>query len=81
MDYLMGDIVCFAFNFAPYGWLKCSGQTLNISDYSSLYTLLGTKFGGNGATTFCLPDLSNASKFYGAMSYYICTNGIYPSRS
>ncbi|OGU64633.1 MAG: hypothetical protein A2X62_11335 [Stygiobacter sp. GWC2_38_9] len=41
----------------PVGWLPCEGQTLNISQYNALYSLLGTQFGGDGKTTFKLPDL------------------------
>ncbi|HEX6428460.1 MAG TPA: tail fiber protein [Niastella sp.] len=56
MDYL-GEIRIFSGNFAPANWALCQGQVLNISDYSLLYSLLGTRYGGDGVTTFCLPDL------------------------
>ncbi|WP_342769996.1 phage tail protein [Paenibacillus cellulosilyticus] len=46
----------FPFNFAPKGWAFCNGQTLQISQYQALYSLLGTTYGGNGQTTFALPD-------------------------
>ncbi|MDX1755698.1 MAG: tail fiber protein [Marinobacter sp.] len=45
------------FNYAPRGWEKCDGQLLMISDYQALFSLLGTQFGGDGRTTFALPDL------------------------
>ena len=60
MDPLLGDIELFAFDFAPSNWMACEGQTLSIASNQALYSLLGTKFGGNGTTTFCLPDLRNA---------------------
>jgi microcystin-dependent protein len=53
----LGEIRMVAFNYAPSGWALCDGQTLPIQQYSALYSLLGTYYGGNGTTTFCLPDL------------------------
>lgn len=50
----------FAGNFAPKGWFTCEGQTLAISQYSALFSLLGTYYGGDGITTFKLPDLRGA---------------------
>ena len=53
----IGEIRMFAGNFAPRGWAKCEGQLLQISQYSALFSLLGTRYGGDGSTTFALPDL------------------------
>jgi microcystin-dependent protein len=53
----LGEIRMTAFNFAPAGWAMCEGQTLAISTNTALFALLGTTFGGNGTSTFCLPDL------------------------
>jgi microcystin-dependent protein len=53
----MGEIRMVAFNYAPPGWFLCQGQTLSISSYSALYSILGTTYGGDGKSTFCLPDL------------------------
>ncbi|MDR6960731.1 microcystin-dependent protein [Pseudomonas brassicacearum] len=53
----MGTIQPFAFNFAPNGWALCYGQTLGISQYQALFSLLGTYYGGNGTTNFMLPNL------------------------
>jgi hypothetical protein len=50
-------IEAFSFNFAPRGWALCAGQTLSIAQNTALFSLLGTTFGGNGQTTFNLPDL------------------------
>jgi microcystin-dependent protein len=80
MDLYIGQITVFGFNFQPSGWLQCNGQTLSIASYQNLYTLIGTKFGGNGTTTFNLPNL-NASIFFNTAKYYIATEGIYPSHS
>jgi microcystin-dependent protein len=53
----VGQIIAVGFNFAPQGWALCQGQLLPISEYSTLFALIGTTFGGNGQTTFGLPDL------------------------
>ncbi|QIG39692.1 phage tail protein [Microbacterium sp. 4R-513] len=57
MDPFIGEIRCFGFNFAPRGWALCNGQLLSISQNTALFSLLGTMYGGNGQTTFGLPDL------------------------
>lgn len=53
----LAEIRIVAFNFAPRGWALCDGQILPISQNQSLYSLLGTTYGGDGRTTFALPDL------------------------
>ncbi len=53
----IGSIVLFAGNFAPRGWAFCQGQLLPISTNEALYAILGTLYGGNGTSTFALPDL------------------------
>ena len=53
----IGQIDVFAFGFAPKGWAACNGQLLGIAQNQALFALLGTQFGGNGTTTFALPDL------------------------
>ncbi|MFD2566795.1 phage tail protein [Pseudotenacibaculum haliotis] len=57
MDPMMASIMIFAGNFAPRGWLFCDGQLLSINQNSALFSLLGTTYGGDGRTTFGLPDL------------------------
>lgn len=52
----MGEIKIVSFNFAPKGWAQCNGQSLPINQNQALFSLLGTSFGGNGQTTFALPD-------------------------
>lgn len=54
---LLGDIMIVGFNFCPRGWAEADGQLLPINQNQSLYSLLGTQFGGDGRTTFALPDL------------------------
>jgi microcystin-dependent protein len=53
----LSQIEAFAFNFPPKGWAFCNGQILSIQQNTALFALLGTTFGGNGQTTFALPDL------------------------
>ena len=53
----VGQVKCFAFNYAPRGWAQCNGQLLPINQNQALFSLLGTTYGGNGQTTFALPDL------------------------
>jgi microcystin-dependent protein len=54
---MIATIKLFAGNFAPLGWFFCDGSLLPISQYQALYSLLGTMYGGDGRTTFGLPDL------------------------
>jgi len=56
-DYLTGTIMLFGGNFAPRNWKCCDGQLLAIAEYAALFSLLGTQYGGDGRTTFALPDL------------------------
>jgi microcystin-dependent protein len=53
----IGEVKLFGFNFAPKGYATCQGQILSIAQNTALFSLLGTTFGGNGQTTFGLPDL------------------------
>jgi len=54
---MIAEIRLFAGNFAPRGWAFCQGQILSIAQNTALFSLLGTTYGGNGQTTFALPDL------------------------
>jgi microcystin-dependent protein len=53
----LGQLTMFGFNFPPRGWAFCDGQILPINQNQSLYSLLGTTYGGDGRTSFALPDL------------------------
>lgn len=54
---LLGQIMCAGFNFAPRGWAELNGQLIPIAQNTALFALLGTQYGGNGQTTFALPDM------------------------
>lgn len=56
-DFYLGEIRAFAGNWVPPYWLPCDGRSMQIAQYTALFTLLGTRFGGDGRTTFFLPDL------------------------
>ena len=60
-EQFLGELRIFGFNFAPRGWAFCNGQTLSIAQNTALFSLLGTTFGGNGTTTFNLPNLQGAT--------------------
>jgi microcystin-dependent protein len=57
MDPFVAEIRIFPFNFAPKGWAFCDGQILPLSQNTALFSLLGTTYGGDGKTTFALPDM------------------------
>lgn len=72
-DPYLGEIMLFAGNFCPRGWAATQGQLLPISQNTALFSLLGTNYGGNGQTTFALPNLSGRS-----MNYYGSGPGLSP---
>jgi microcystin-dependent protein len=57
MDYYLGQIGIYGFNFAPRGWALCAGSLMGITQNSALYSLIGTTYGGDGQVTFGLPDM------------------------
>lgn len=61
MEEYIGVIKIFAGNFAPRGYMLCQGQILSIAQYSALFSILGTTYGGNGTSTFALPNLQGAA--------------------
>lgn len=54
----LGQIISVGFSFAPVGWYPCDGRLLDVSQHDALFALLGTTYGGNGQTTFALPNLN-----------------------
>ena len=71
----IGEIRLFAGNFAPVGWLLCQGQTLPISQYDVLFNLIGTTYGGDGQTTFNLPNLSSRVPLHQGSGYVLGQQG------
>ena len=68
MEPYLGEIRLVSFNFAMRGWAFCNGQLLPINQNQALFALLGTMYGGNGQTTFALPDLRGRMPVHGASS-------------
>lgn len=79
MDTFVGDIRLFPYTFTPKGWAECRGQEVPVVEYQELYSLIGTTYGGNGVTSFKLPNLVGTEPMP-FMKYYISMNGIYPPR-
>ena len=80
MDPFMAQIILFAGNFAPRGWAFCDGQILPITTNSALFSILGTTYGGDGRTTFALPDLRgrapvHAGQGLGLKSHHLGSKG------
>jgi microcystin-dependent protein len=65
----IGEIKMFAGNFAPVGWQFCDGQVLAISDNDALFSLIGTTYGGDGQSTFALPDLRGRVPMHPSSGY------------
>jgi microcystin-dependent protein len=63
-DPFVAEIRIFPFNFAPTGWAQCDGQILPISQNTALFSLLGTMYGGNGQSTFALPNLQGSAPMF-----------------
>jgi microcystin-dependent protein len=72
----LGEIEIFAFDFAPTGFAACQGQLLPIPPNQALFSLIGTRYGGNGVTDFALPKLPPVTP--SGPFYFICIGGAYP---
>jgi hypothetical protein len=82
-DGFIGEVFMFAGTFPPRGTVPADGRLLPIASNTALFSLFGTTYGGNGTTTFAVPDLRDVSprSSNGAtVSYFVCTGGIFPSR-
>lgn len=71
----VGEIRLFAGNFAPSGWMMCEGQILPISEYETLFTLIGTSYGGDGQDTFALPDLRGRIPLHQGSGFTLAQTG------
>jgi microcystin-dependent protein len=71
----VGEIRMFAGNFAPAGWMFCEGQLLPISEYETLFNLIGTTYGGDGQSTFALPDLRGRIPIHFGNGFTLAENG------
>lgn len=71
----VGEIRMFAGNFAPAGWMFCEGQLLPISENETLFQLLGTTYGGDGQSTFALPDLRGRIPLHQGNGFILAETG------
>ena len=71
----VGEIRMFAGNFAPAGWMFCEGQLLPISEYETLFQLIGTTYGGDGQSTFALPDLRGRNPIHQGNGFILAETG------
>jgi microcystin-dependent protein len=71
----VGELRMFAGNFAPAGWMFCEGQLLPISEYETLFNLIGTTYGGDGQSTFALPDLRGRLPIHQGNSFNLAETG------
>lgn len=71
----VGEIRMFAGNFAPAGWMFCEGQLLPISEYETLFQLIGTTYGGDGQSTFALPDLRGRIPIHQGNGFILAETG------
>jgi len=71
----VGEIRIFAGNFAPAGWMFCEGQLLPISENETLFNLIGTTYGGDGQSTFALPDLRGRLALHQGNGYILAETG------
>lgn len=71
----VGEIRMFAGNFAPAGWMFCSGQLLPISENETLFQLIGTTYGGDGESTFALPDLQGRAPLHQGAGFVLAETG------
>lgn len=71
----VGEIRIFAGNFAPAGWMFCEGQLLPISEYETLFVLIGTSYGGDGQETFALPDMRGRIPIHMGNGYNLAETG------
>ncbi len=71
----VGEIRMFAGNFAPSGWMFCEGQILSISEYETLFALIQTTYGGDGQSTFALPDLRGRIPIHQGNNFILAETG------
>lgn len=84
-DAFVGDFGVFAFDYCPYGWTPANGAVLSIQQNQALYSLLGTRYGGNGTTIFALPKMSAVTAAHGSvparqLTVCIALSGVFPPR-
>lgn len=78
-EQFIGQIELFPYSFTPLDWVLCDGRLLYVTQYQALFSLLGINFGGDGITTFGIPNMLGTEPIPG-MNFYIALAGFYPPR-
>jgi len=79
MDYFIGTILLLPYSgFTPMGMMLCDGRNLNVTQYQPLFALIASIYGGNGSTTFCIPNMLGQEPQPG-MNYFIVYEGLFPT--
>ena len=81
MEPFLGEIRLFPYFYAPKGWAACDGTVLQINQNQALFALIGTSFGGDGQTSFALPDLRGKAPLPSPGASYIAIQGPFPARN
>lgn len=74
----LGEILFFSSNHCPANYMECDGRVLQVEQFKPLFKLIGNKFGGDGQTTFCIPDLTKARPFNTQLKFYIVAKDAEP---
>ena len=81
METFLGSLMLVPYTIVPVGWARCNGQLMQITQNSALFSLLGTTYGGDGLSTFALPNLMVNDVNGKLLTWIICLAGIYPAQS
>jgi microcystin-dependent protein len=76
----LGEVRAMPFGFVPQGWAACNGQLLQVGGSTALFSLLGATYGGDGKTTFALPNIPPLQGKQGTLQYCIAIQGRYPTQ-
>ena len=79
MDYFLGTILLLPYGFNPMWTVLCDGRTLNIAPYTALFSLISNTYGGDGRTTFAVPNMLGQEPQPGMNYYIVYEGGIYPT--
>ena len=79
-DPFVAEIRMFGGDVAPNGWARCNGQLMPIAQNAELFSRLGTFYGGDGKTTFALPNLQASAPIGAGANFFIAMRGIFPTR-
>ena len=83
MEFYIGQICLFPWDWAPIKWAKCDGSLVSIAENQALFALIGTEFGGDGRETFALPRMEpiKCEGHDADVSYFINLHGLFPPRA